>query len=144
MKMSSLPAPNTRPSPEWQIIDEVPQRIANILNEGNPVAWFQGRMEFGPRALGGRSILGCPSIKALPTASTNKDQVPRTLAPLLPEHDRYRRPEDARQRRHPPPYMTFTFKVSEEWKSRVPEVVLKTAPRAPRFSNAATIRATTT
>ena len=31
---------------------------ARLLDEGNVVGWFQGRMEFGPRALGGRSILG--------------------------------------------------------------------------------------
>ena len=40
----------------------VPETVARILADGNPVAWFQGRMEFGPRALGGRSILGCPSL----------------------------------------------------------------------------------
>ena len=39
-----------------------PERIARIMVDGNPVAWFQGRMEFGPRALGGRSIIGCPSV----------------------------------------------------------------------------------
>jgi carbamoyltransferase len=39
----------------------VPQHIARLLADGQPVAWLQGRMEFGPRALGGRSILGCPS-----------------------------------------------------------------------------------
>jgi carbamoyltransferase len=33
-------------------------RIAGLLSEGNVVGWFQGRMEFGPRALGNRSILG--------------------------------------------------------------------------------------
>lgn len=34
--------------------------VAKILSEGNIVGWMQGRMEFGPRALGGRSILGDP------------------------------------------------------------------------------------
>ena len=32
--------------------------VANLLDQGNVVGWFQGRMEFGPRALGNRSILG--------------------------------------------------------------------------------------
>ncbi len=36
---------------------ELTQSIAQRLNEGNVVGWFQGRMEFGPRALGNRSIL---------------------------------------------------------------------------------------
>ncbi len=34
--------------------------IAKLIDEGNVIGWFQGRMEFGPRALGNRSILGDP------------------------------------------------------------------------------------
>lgn len=37
---------------------ELAARTAQLLAEGNVIGWFQGRMEFGPRALGGRSILG--------------------------------------------------------------------------------------
>ena len=40
--------------------DEIINRTSKDLSEGNAVGWFQGRMEFGPRALGGRSILGDP------------------------------------------------------------------------------------
>jgi carbamoyltransferase len=43
---------------EFGNFDELAERTAEILAEGNVVGWFQGRMEFGPRALGGRSILG--------------------------------------------------------------------------------------
>ncbi len=35
-------------------------KLAQILNDENVIGWFHGRMEFGPRALGGRSILGDP------------------------------------------------------------------------------------
>src|SRR5690606_20865407 len=38
--------------------DEICENISELLDEGNVVGWFQGRMEFGPRALGNRSILG--------------------------------------------------------------------------------------
>ena len=38
--------------------DELPQKIADLINEQNVIGWFQGRMEFGPRALGGRTIIG--------------------------------------------------------------------------------------
>ncbi len=41
-----------------QHFDEVAEITARLLNDGNVVGWFQGRMEFGPRALGNRSILG--------------------------------------------------------------------------------------
>ncbi len=40
--------------------EEIINRTSKDLSEGNAVGWFQGRMEFGPRALGGRSILGDP------------------------------------------------------------------------------------
>jgi carbamoyltransferase len=40
--------------------DDLPSRVAALLAEGKVVGWFQGRMEFGPRALGGRSILADP------------------------------------------------------------------------------------
>jgi carbamoyltransferase len=38
--------------------DEIPERIADLIAGQKVVGWFQGRMEFGPRALGSRSILG--------------------------------------------------------------------------------------
>jgi carbamoyltransferase len=38
--------------------DEIPERIADLIASGKVIGWFQGRMEFGPRALGGRSIIG--------------------------------------------------------------------------------------
>ena len=40
--------------------DEITSYTAKLLSEGKAIAWFQGRMEFGPRALGSRSILGDP------------------------------------------------------------------------------------
>ncbi len=38
--------------------EHLPQKIADLINEQNVIGWFQGRMEFGPRALGGRTIIG--------------------------------------------------------------------------------------
>ena len=40
--------------------DDLAPRVAQLLEDGNVVGWFQGRMEFGPRALGNRSILADP------------------------------------------------------------------------------------
>lgn len=42
--------------------DALPARVAALLAEGNVVGWYQGRVEFGPRALGNRSILADPRI----------------------------------------------------------------------------------
>jgi carbamoyltransferase len=45
--------------PFTELTDEqLPERIASLIEAGNVIGWFQGRMEFGPRALGARSILG--------------------------------------------------------------------------------------
>ena len=38
--------------------DEMVDEVANLLNRGKVIGWFNGRMEFGPRALGSRSIIG--------------------------------------------------------------------------------------
>lgn len=38
--------------------DDLCSEVANLLDKGNVIGWFQGRMEYGPRALGNRSILG--------------------------------------------------------------------------------------
>ena len=38
--------------------EELPEKIADLINEQNVIGWFQGRMEFGPRALGSRTIIG--------------------------------------------------------------------------------------
>ena len=45
---------------EYQKLDdnELPEKIADLIADQNVVGWFQGRMEFGPRALGGRTIIG--------------------------------------------------------------------------------------
>ncbi len=42
----------------YQVFENLCTETASLLSEGNVVGWFQGRMEFGPRALGNRSILG--------------------------------------------------------------------------------------
>jgi len=43
---------------KFESFDELIDVVAGIIEQGNVVGWFQGRMEFGPRALGNRSILG--------------------------------------------------------------------------------------
>ncbi|HKO86931.1 MAG TPA: carbamoyltransferase [Burkholderiales bacterium] len=108
--------------PQWSRIDDVPHRIAKILVEGNPVAWFQGRMEFGPRALGGRSIVGCPSVSGVADRINAQIKFRERWRPFCPSMLDTVAPKMLLSA-HPAPFMTFTFPVSEEWKHRVPEVV---------------------
>ena len=49
----------------FQPDDETTENTLSALTEGKVVGWFQGRMKFGPRALGGRSILGDPRDPAM-------------------------------------------------------------------------------
>lgn len=109
-------------NPSWEKIDNVPEHIAKVLAAGNPVAWFQGRMEFGPRALGGRSILGCPSVDGVADKINEQIKFRERWRPFCPSM-LSRTATEMFKIDHPAPYMTFTFEVNEEWKTRVPEVV---------------------
>ena len=42
----------------FESYDDLSEKIAALINQGKVIGWFQGRMEFGPRALGNRSIIG--------------------------------------------------------------------------------------
>ena len=107
---------------EYNKLDDVPAKTAELLAAGNPVAWFQGRMEFGPRALGGRSILGCPSAAGIADRINEQIKFRERWRPFCPSVlDRVA--EDIIQTDHPAPFMTITFDVNEEWVSRIPEVV---------------------
>jgi len=106
----------------WKTMDDPAKETADLLAKGNPVAWFQGRMEFGPRALGCRSILGCPSIKGISDRINAQIKYRERWRPFCPSIlDTVA--EDLLQTDHPAPYMTFTFEVAEHWKKRIPEVV---------------------
>lgn len=108
--------------PKWQIIDNVPEQIAQIMVDGNPVAWFQGRMEFGPRALGGRSIIGCPSVPGVADRINEQIKFRERWRPFCPSMLDTVAPQMLKVE-HPSPFMTFTFEVNEGWDERVPEVV---------------------
>ena len=108
--------------PVFEALYDAPARAAELLAAGNPVAWFQGRMEFGPRALGNRSILGDPSTAAIADRINEQIKYRERWRPFCPSMlDRVA--SDILQTDHPSPYMTFTFDVAESWKSRIPEVV---------------------
>jgi len=108
--------------PVFERIDKVPMRTAEILAAGNPVAWCQGRMEFGPRALGGRSILGCPNHKGIADKINEQIKFRERWRPFCPSILDTVAAEIIKTD-HPAPFMTITFEVSEEWKQRIPEVV---------------------
>ncbi len=64
--------------------DAVCARTAELLASGKVVGWFQGRMEFGPRALGSRSILGDPRDPAMQSVMNLKIKFRESFRPFAP------------------------------------------------------------
>lgn len=70
----------------FEVLDELAlvQRCADALAEGKALGWFQGRMEFGPRALGGRSILGDPRSPTMQSVLNLKIKYRESFRPFAP------------------------------------------------------------
>ncbi|MGI9326710.1 MAG: carbamoyltransferase family protein [Pseudomonadales bacterium] len=64
--------------------DSLYDAVAKLIDEGNVIGWFQGRMEFGPRALGGRSILGDPRNREMQTTLNLKIKYRESFRPFAP------------------------------------------------------------
>lgn len=103
-------------------VADVPAAAAELLARGHPVAWFQGRMEFGPRALGARSILGCPSVAGIADRINAAIKFRERWRPFCPSMTDTVAP-GVLGSEHPAPFMTMTFDVADSWRQRIPEVV---------------------
>jgi len=64
--------------------EELLPRLAALLEQENVIGWFQGRMEFGPRALGGRSIIGDPRSSKMQTVMNLKIKYRESFRPFAP------------------------------------------------------------
>ena len=64
--------------------DELLEKTAKDLSNGEAIGWFQGRMEFGPRALGGRSILGDPRSPEMQKNLNLKVKYRESFRPFAP------------------------------------------------------------
>jgi carbamoyltransferase len=64
--------------------EALPGRLAAILAEEKVVGWFQGRMEFGPRSLGGRSIIGDPRSEKMQSVMNLKIKYRESFRPFAP------------------------------------------------------------
>jgi carbamoyltransferase len=70
----------------FDIVDEntLTERVADALADEKAIGWFQGRMEFGPRALGGRSILGDPRSPSMQKTLNLKVKYRESFRPFAP------------------------------------------------------------
>ena len=64
--------------------DELTAEVAELLEQGKVIGWFQGRMEFGPRALGGRSIIGDPRNQTMQSTMNLKIKYRESFRPFAP------------------------------------------------------------
>ncbi len=89
---------------------ETPKRIADLIASGNVIGWFAGRMEFGPRALGARSILGDARSTSMQETMNLKIKFRESFRPFAPSvlADKTKKYFDLNQ---PSPYMLLVADV---------------------------------
>lgn len=106
--------PHERPS-------DLAEAVADVLAGDGVVAWFQGRSEWGPRALGHRSLLADPrparNLERLNVVK-GREQF-RPVAPMVVLD----RAAECFEGRFPSPHMLFTHRVRSAWRERIPAVV---------------------
>lgn len=95
--------------------------VGDALADNKLIGWFQGRAEFGPRALGGRSLLADPrhpaNLERL-NAVKGREQF-RPVAPMVLAE---RAAEIFSRGPLPSPYMLFVHDVAQQWRDRIPTV----------------------
>ena len=101
---------------------DIADAVADVLADDGVVAWFQGRSEFGPRALGHRSLLADPR-RAENLEKLNDIKGREQFRPVAPMVLAERAPEIFDGGPIPSPYMLFTHGVRPGWAERIPAVV---------------------
>jgi carbamoyltransferase len=102
--------------------DDVAATVAEALADNQIVAWFQGRSEYGPRALGRRSLLAHPG-PAGNLDRLNAVKGRERFRPVAPMVLADRAAELFRGGPIPSPYMLFVHDVRPEWRDRIPAAV---------------------
>lgn len=106
----------------YEKIFGIEDRVAELLSEGKNIGWFQGRMEFGPRALGARSILADPRDQAKRDYLNKKIKLRESFRPFGPsvlEEDA----NDVFEIGQKSPFMLFATQVRSKIKSLIPAVL---------------------
>jgi carbamoyltransferase len=101
---------------------DICKETAKILADGNIIGWFQGRSEFGPRALGNRSILADPrkaEMKDILNSRVKFRQPFRPFAPIVLKE----RADEIFLGPGESPYMLMAKHVAPEWKDKIPAIV---------------------
>ena len=102
--------------------EELLPRVARIIADGGIIGWFQGRMEFGPRALGNRSFLADPRRADMRELLNKKVKLREWFRPLAPSMHA-EAAEGLFGRPHYDPFMITVLQVAEGRREAVPAVV---------------------
>ena len=98
--------------------EEIPTRIVDLIADGKVIGWFQNRMEFGPRALGSRSIIGdarSPKMQEVMNLKIKFRESFRPFAPSVLEE----KTSDYFELEKKSPYMLFVAPVKETKRRRI-------------------------
>jgi carbamoyltransferase len=104
----------------YRRMSNIPEETVDLLAADKVIGWFQGRMEFGPRALGGRSILASPispDMQARLNEIKDREDF-RPVAPVVLEEEAARWFMNAEKS----PFMLFVYDVRPEQAERIPAV----------------------
>src|ERR1700704_951190 len=102
-------------------LDNVAMTTADLLAAGKIIGWFQGRMEFGPRALGGRSILADPRDPEMNAKVNNAVKFREWWRPFAPSFKKEIAPEYL-ESAYDSPFMILTAQVRPEKRDIIPSV----------------------
>ena len=100
--------------------EELIKRTAELLAQEKVVGWFQGRMEFGPRALGARSILGDPRSESMQKVMNLKIKFRESFRPFAPSV-LSEKAADCFEIDRESPYMLLTADVKKEMRREMSE-----------------------
>jgi carbamoyltransferase len=101
--------------------DELIARTVAAIAQGSIAGWFQGRMEFGPRALGNRSILADPRRKDMKEILNSRIKYREPFRPFCPSILAEKVGEYF-ETDYPSPFMVMAYKIRPEQRERIPAV----------------------
>lgn len=107
---------------QYSMSADLYQDTARLLSEGKVIAWYQDGAEFGPRALGNRSIIADPRIDGVREHINRDIKFREDFRPFAPSV----LAEDVRQyfkHGYNSPYMILVDEVNDEWRDKIPGVV---------------------
>lgn len=113
-----------REKPQWELLEDPFERAAELLANGELVAWFRGPLEFGPRALGNRSILASPTQAGITDVINQQVKFREHWRPFSPSI------LDSVAAEMLPPdgqdeFMLFSTPVNKEWQEKYPLIVYR-------------------